>query len=158
MWLTFFRATLAQMENARRARPPPRPITEPRPEPTRSRRKSVSKRSIAGSDGSASEDEGNTKLKKSSSLRKVDSGSSSKPPSRPQSRAERKRADSIASIGTDKEKEKQEKSKRMSVAGWMGSLTGRGKKDKVADALMQDDSDSEVEIIEYIATVEIREL
>jgi hypothetical protein len=135
------------MENARRSRPAPTPITQPRNDSIRSRRKSISKRSAAGSDDTASEEEDRVKsqLKKSASLRKPDSGSSSRPPSRPQSRAERKRTDSNVSIGTDKEKDKPEKSKRMSVAGWMGSITGRGKKDKLADALMQDSSDSEAE-------------
>lgn len=84
-----------------------------------------------------------SQLKKSSSMRKADSGTTSRPPSRPQSRAERKRTESITSLGTDKEdkKEKAEKSKRMSVAGWMGSLTGRGKKAK-GDALIDDDDDN----------------
>ena len=137
------------MENAKRSRPAPKPMGDSRFGSLRSK-KSISRRSAAGSDDTESDGEVQTKaqLKKSPSFRKGESGSSSRPPSRPQSRAERKRADSVVSATDkekDKEKEKPEKSKRKSVAGWMGSLTGRGKKEKT-DALMQDrddDSDSD---------------
>ncbi|EKM52757.1 uncharacterized protein PHACADRAFT_176772 [Phanerochaete carnosa HHB-10118-sp] len=142
-------ATLASMERSSRSRPQP-PISELRP--IRERRKSVSNKAAAGSDDSSAEEEASTKPshKKSLSMRKPDSGTSSKPPSRPPSRNERKRVESGAGIKTDKEKDKHEKSSRMSVADWasskMGSLTGRGKKEKHADALIQDnetDSDSD---------------
>lgn len=135
------------MENSKRPRPPSRPVNDSRFSSLRSK-KSISRRSAAGSDETDDEDDVRTKssLKKSGSVKKGDSGSTSRPPSRPQSRAERKRADSTVSTATekekDKDKDKSEKSKRMSVAGWMGSITGRGKKEKT-DSLMQDRDDDE---------------
>lgn len=139
------------MESAKRPRAMPKPMAESRFSSLR-HKKSISKRSAAGSDETESEGEMHTKsqLKKSASLRKGESGSNSRPPSRPSSRAERKRADSVVSVGADKEKEKSDKAKsRMSVAGWMGSLTGRGKKEKI-DTLMQDrdDDDSDNDVLE----------
>ncbi|KIP06763.1 hypothetical protein PHLGIDRAFT_128090 [Phlebiopsis gigantea 11061_1 CR5-6] len=138
-------STLAQMESSKRPRPLSRPVNDSRFSSLGSK-KSISRRSAAGSDETDDEDEVRTKssLKKSGSVKKGDSGSTSRPPSRPQSRAERKRADSTVSIATEtgKEKEKSEKSKRMSVAGWMGSITGRGKKEKT-DSLMQDQDEDE---------------
>ncbi|GJE93015.1 hypothetical protein PsYK624_091740 [Phanerochaete sordida] len=144
-------ATLASMERTSRSRPH---LTIGEPRPVRERRKSISKKSVSGADDSSIEEEPAAKssIMKSLSLRRPDHGTSSKPPSRPPSRNERKRADSIVSVGAEKEKEKekQDKSKRMSVTGWasskMGSLTGRGKREKLTDALMQDhETDSEGE-------------
>ncbi|KAJ7180971.1 hypothetical protein C8R46DRAFT_1071048 [Mycena filopes] len=68
---------------------------------------------------------------------------SSRPPSRPSSRASRKRSDSTGTAGGDKHKSRPS----MSVAGWassaVGSVTGRGKKnrDKDAFATLTDDGD-----------------
>ncbi|KAF5375449.1 hypothetical protein D9615_007955 [Tricholomella constricta] len=74
---------------------------------------------------------------------------SSKPPSRPTSRASRKRADSAATVGEKDDKDKG--LRRMSVAGWASSavesVTGRGKKSKDKDkfATLDDDEPHERE-------------
>ncbi|KAJ6581915.1 hypothetical protein B0H19DRAFT_1116962 [Mycena capillaripes] len=70
---------------------------------------------------------------------------SSRPPSRPTSRASRKRSDSTGTAGGEKDKDK----RRLSVAGWassaVGSVTGRGRKnkDKETFASLQDDGDGD---------------
>lgn len=86
-----------------------------------------------------------TPSRRPSTHRRSDSNASktSKPPSRPSSRASRKRSDSTVDDKDKAEKEKVEKSKRMSVAGWassaVGSVTGRGKKNKDRFAALRDD-------------------
>ncbi|KAJ7714733.1 hypothetical protein B0H16DRAFT_1617851 [Mycena metata] len=66
---------------------------------------------------------------------------SSRPPSRPSSRASRKRSDSTGTAGGDKDK------RRMSVAGWassaVGSVTGRGKKNRDKDTFASLTDDAE---------------
>ncbi|KAF8882810.1 hypothetical protein BD779DRAFT_1663241 [Infundibulicybe gibba] len=69
--------------------------------------------------------------------------------SRPSSRASRKRSDSNGTVGgkEDKDKERErDKSRRLSVAGWassaVGSVTGRGKKNKDKFAALGDDDGS----------------
>ncbi|KAI0819800.1 BAR-domain-containing protein [Trametes gibbosa] len=145
---------------APKARPPPRPSPASRAGSIRST-KSLKKTN--NNDSAESSDEAATNsLRKSLSRRKSEAGS--KPPSRPQSRASRKRSDSVATAVSekekDKEKEKKEKEKekeeksakpshRLSVAGWassaMSSVTGRGKKDKDKDkfAALHDEDDTD---------------
>ncbi|TFK47129.1 BAR-domain-containing protein [Heliocybe sulcata] len=132
---------------------PPAPRMESRRSSIRSHKSSASRSSrhpLSESEpDSDDEDEGEAETpgpnKQSFSRRKSDAGS--KAPSRPSSRTSRKRADSEATTGgsTDKEKEKGH-SKRLSVAGWMGSITGRGKsKDKDQFASLHEDEAVESE-------------
>ncbi|KAI0334309.1 BAR-domain-containing protein [Cubamyces sp. BRFM 1775] len=122
---------------APKARPPSRPASASRANSIRST-KSAKKAAEHDSPDSSDEDV-TVSRKKSLSRRKSEAGS--KPPSRPQSRASRKRSDSTATATSEKEKEKEAKpektSHRLSVAGWassaMSSVTGRGKKDKDKD-------------------------
>lgn len=143
------------MEQTREARPPPlpsRPTDEPRSNSVRPKRPASRARStISDAAGSSDEDSEapTSRLQRSSSIKSA----GSRPPSRPQSRAERKRVDSIASVMTEKgekkerEKEKAEKaaSKKMSIGGWASSIskmTGRSKKEhKKLDPLMADQDD-----------------
>ncbi|KAJ7785276.1 hypothetical protein DFH07DRAFT_935054 [Mycena maculata] len=72
--------------------------------------------------------------------------STSRPPSRPASRASRKRTDSTGTAGgasekdaKDKDRERErEKGRRRSVAGWVGSVTGRGKRKEKEFASLHD--------------------
>ncbi|KAI0776612.1 hypothetical protein BD413DRAFT_225051 [Trametes elegans] len=139
---------------APKARPSPRPTPASRAgsiRSTKSAKKPADRNSIDSSD-----DEGSVlPQKKSLTRRKSEAGS--KPPSRPVSRASRKRSDSVATAVSEKDgKEKDNKEKeakpekhRMSVAGWassaMSSVTGRGKKDKDKDkfAALRDEDDTE---------------
>ncbi|KAH9936929.1 BAR-domain-containing protein [Amylocystis lapponica] len=109
-------------------------------------KKSPAKKSQKGTDsGDDSSDDGVTRPRsKSVTSRKSDSGS--KPPSRPQSRASRKRSDSTATATSEKEKaDKAEKTRRISVAGWASSVSWRGKKDKDKDnfSTLRDGDDSD---------------
>ncbi|KAI0351220.1 BAR-domain-containing protein [Trametes cingulata] len=142
---------------APKARPPPRPTSSSRANSIRSTKsaKKTAERDLIDS----SDEEATVSRKKSFSRRKSETGS--KPPSRPQSRASRKRSDSAVTATSekddekDKEKEKEKKAKpekhshRLSVAGWassaMSSVTGRGKKDKDKDkfAALRDEEDEE---------------
>lgn len=148
------RVTLMQMERTRKARPPPLAVTPGEVSRTGSMRskRSVSKARSTVSDESEEDDSEadlpSTKARRGS-VRKTE-GSGSRPPSRPQSRTERKRADSTVSNATEKgekkEKEKADKNaaaKRKSIGGWASSIskmTGRGKnKDRGKfDSLMGD--------------------
>ncbi|KAI0632703.1 hypothetical protein C8Q77DRAFT_839588 [Trametes polyzona] len=149
---------------APKARPPARSTPASRAGSicsTKSLKKTVDNQSLDSSD-----EEANVSPKKSMSRRKSEAGS--KPPSRPASRASRKRSDSTATAVSEKggdkdkekEKEKEEKptkhSHRLSVAGWassaLGSVTGRGKKDKDKDkfsALKDEDEDDLSETDEF---------
>lgn len=157
--ITLHRATLAQMESQRKRRPPPLPATESRFSSVRTI-KSVSRSSPTGSNRSDSPDEdGHTeesRISRALSLRKTNSSGHARSQSRPQSRASRKRADSIATsahasekeVDGDKDKEREREKKRRSVAGWasskMSSLAHRGKKDKSrskSESLMADRDD-----------------
>ncbi|KAI9061909.1 BAR-domain-containing protein [Trametes sanguinea] len=133
-----------------KARPPP-----PRPSPasrTPSIRSSKSAKKTSEQNSLDSSDEEST-LPRTKSLSRRKSEASSKPPSRPASRASRKRSDSGATATSEKEKDKDMKpeksSHRLSVAGWassaMSSVTGRGKKDKDKDkfSALRDDDDSD---------------
>ncbi|KAI0364040.1 BAR-domain-containing protein [Pilatotrama ljubarskyi] len=132
---------------APKARPPPRPTSSSRANSirsTKSTKKTAERESLDSSDEEAPESR-----KKTLSRRKSETGS--KPPSRPQSRASRKRSDSAVTATSEKEEEKKAKpekhSHRLSVAGWassaMSSVTGRGKKDKDKDkfAALRDEDD-----------------
>ncbi|KAF8064245.1 hypothetical protein FPV67DRAFT_1629313 [Lyophyllum atratum] len=113
----------------RRSVVPPHMV--PRPNSVQSR---TSNRSNVR-DPSDSDDDSVSPPPRSRKLSKRSDSISSKPPSRPSSRASRKRADSAATIGDKEEKEKI--SKRLSVAGWASSavesVTGRNKKNKDKD-------------------------
>ena len=82
-----------------------------------------------------------TRRKSSNARRKSDA---EKGPSRPSSRTSRRRADSTTTVGTsEKDKEKDKSSVRLSVAGWASSaidsmMNGRGKKDKENFATLED--------------------
>ncbi|KAI0094225.1 hypothetical protein BDY19DRAFT_911876 [Irpex rosettiformis] len=148
-------ATILQMERSRKARPPVLPRRsgdESRLGSTRAKRSASKSRSTASDEADSSGEDSDTpasRLKRSSSTRSA----GSRPPSRPQSRAERQRTDSTVSNATEKgekkEKEKAEKlaSKKMSIGGWassIGKMTGRSKKDhKKFDSLMGDQDDLE---------------
>ncbi|KAL7278453.1 hypothetical protein ACG7TL_007451 [Trametes sanguinea] len=133
-----------------KARPPPRPAPPvsrtPSIRSTKSSKKTSERNSLDSSD-----EESTLPRTKSLSRRKSEAGS--KPPSRPASRASRKRSDSGATATSEKEKDKDAKpeksSHRLSVAGWassaMSSVTGRGKKDKDKDkfSALRDDDDSD---------------
>lgn len=125
----------------------------------------VSDQSSSGGESSEEEDEPPSRRRSrglSFSSKKSDPGSKppSRPPSRPQSRTGRKRTDSTVGASDkekdkekEKEKEKSEKSSRkLSVAGWassavsaVGSVAGRGKKDKDKDnfATLRDDASAD---------------
>lgn len=95
----------------------------------------------------SSEDEATSRAPRSrrSSTHGRSDTNGSKPPSRSTSRASRKRSDSSGTVGgrEEKEREKAEKSRRLSVAGWasnaVGSVTGRGKKNREKFASLNDD-------------------
>lgn len=131
--------------------------------------KSKSKQPIVSDDPSSGgesseEEEGPPSRRRSRGLsfssKKSDSGSKppSRPPSRPQSRTGRKRSESTAGASDkekekDKDKDKAEKTPRkLSMAGWassavsaVGSVAGRGKKDKDKDnfATLRDDASAD---------------
>ena len=117
----------------------PRSASEPKFGFTRSKTTVTSSHSgtktAPSSDSSESEDPPHSPSSRRSSIHRRSDSNASKPPSRPTSRASRKRSDSTGTAGGkegNKEKEKHDKSRRLSVAGWassaVGSVTGRGKK------------------------------
>ncbi|KAF8654729.1 hypothetical protein AX16_003385 [Volvariella volvacea WC 439] len=111
-----------------------------------------SKRSARSESAHASETED---LQRTPSKRRLSKSEStpSRPPSRPVSRLSRKRSDSNAAAGSDKETEKdksdgkaEKQGRRLSVTGWassaVGSMTSLGKKNKDKDkfsALQEND-------------------
>ncbi|KAL1938287.1 hypothetical protein VTO73DRAFT_11738 [Trametes versicolor] len=148
---------------APKARPPPRPAPASRAASRAgSIRSTKSLKKTGNRDSADSSDDDAASSKKAHSRRK--SEPNGKPPSRPVSRASRKRSDSVVTAASEKgkdkdkekEKEKEEKEKpakssnRLSVAGWassaMSSVTGRGKKDKDKDkfAALRDEDDTEL--------------
>ncbi|PFH50183.1 hypothetical protein AMATHDRAFT_61501 [Amanita thiersii Skay4041] len=87
-------------------------------------------------------------LQKSESTSRPGSVPNSRPNSRPASRLSRKRADSAVTVNErdkDTDKEKADKPKRMSVAGWassaVGSMASLGRKNKERFTSLQDDAD-----------------
>ena len=110
--------------------------------------------SVAESAGNSDSD-GSIREAGRKSLSRRPSASGSKPPSRPASRASRKRADSG---GSEREKEKEKAVKRMSVAGWASSAVSSvaglagGKKDKDNFATLTDSDNSDHDDKEYART------
>ncbi|OCH90077.1 BAR-domain-containing protein [Obba rivulosa] len=104
--------------------------------------KSLSKTRHSESSEDETTDDEATRNDASLARRRSEAGS--KAPSRSQSRASRKRSDSTATAAS--EKDKAEKSRRMSVAGWassaVNSLTGHGKKDRDKFASLRDREES----------------
>ncbi|EMD32803.1 hypothetical protein CERSUDRAFT_143382 [Gelatoporia subvermispora B] len=115
-----------------------------RPGSVRSQKSSLS-RKIKHSESSSDETTDDEDTRNGASLTRRKSEAGSKAPSRPQSRASRKRSDSTATAASEKEKA-DKGSRRISVAGWassaVSSLTGHGKKDKDKFASLRDHEES----------------
>ncbi|KAF7975976.1 hypothetical protein HWV62_8122 [Athelia sp. TMB] len=115
------------------------------------RRKSVrSNRSSAAQSSESSGDESTgTASRKDKKRRASTSASASRAPSRPTSRAERKRSDSTATAGGTSEKEKTTIGKKQGMAGWassaVSSVTNRGKKSTEQFAALTDGEDSDAD-------------
>lgn len=153
--MDFPRATLSQMESARKRRPPPRPVGDSRFSSVRSI-KSASKHSLPGSNGSDSNSNDEMhpqegRISRALSLRKADSPSHNRTRSRANSTATaRSFSEKEKDDKTDREDKTEKDKKKRSMTGWasskVSSLTHRGKKDKVKSkakfgSLMDDQDD-----------------
>ena len=145
------------LERVAASRLPPRPFTSAHSTPDK-RQGSVRSHRSTRSQVIGSSDEDDVappqKLARRKSSNARHKPDADKGPSRPSSRASRRRADSAGTVGTnekEKEKEKDKSSVRMSVTGWASSaidsmMNGRGKKDKENFATLEDgegEADSE---------------
>ncbi|CCM01681.1 uncharacterized protein FIBRA_03745 [Fibroporia radiculosa] len=132
-----------------------RTVEDLRAESVKSTKSAMKNSALADSSDDAEETTPAPRSRGFSLSRRKSEASNSKPPSRapsrPQSRASRKRSDSTATAMSDKEKEKAERvSRKLSVAGWassaasaVSSVASRGKKDKDKDnfSALRDDHD-----------------